>query len=78
MGLAWKSAAKNNEKLANQKYATLFLYWMPLRAEKRNGKSNQCAKLEINFKDNFQIEKVLLPKLESFYNYSFLCLHTVH
>ena len=28
-GLAWKSAAKSNEKLVNQKYATLFLSWMP-------------------------------------------------
>jgi hypothetical protein len=27
--LAWKSAAKNNEKLVIQKYATLFLSWMP-------------------------------------------------
>ena len=30
VGLAWKSAAKNNEKLVNQKYATLFLTWMPI------------------------------------------------
>ena len=29
LGLAWKSAAKSNEKLLNQKYATLFLSWMP-------------------------------------------------
>ena len=29
MGLAWKSAGKSNGKLVNQKYATLFLSWMP-------------------------------------------------
>ena len=29
VGLAWTSAAKSNEKLDNQKYATLFLSWMP-------------------------------------------------
>ena len=29
VGLAWKSAAKSNEKLGIQKYATLFLSWMP-------------------------------------------------
>ena len=29
LGSAWKSAAKSNEKLVNQKYATLFLSWMP-------------------------------------------------
>ena len=29
VGLAWKSAAKSNEKLIIQKYATLFLSWMP-------------------------------------------------
>ena len=29
VGLAWKSAAKSNEKLVNEKYATLFLSWMP-------------------------------------------------
>ena len=27
--LAWKSTAKSNGKLVNQKYATLFLSWMP-------------------------------------------------
>ena len=27
--LARKSAAKSNEKLVNQNYATLFLSWMP-------------------------------------------------
>ena len=27
--LAWKSATKSNEKLINQKYAKLFLSWMP-------------------------------------------------
>ena len=34
VGLAWKSAAKSNEKLVNQKYATLFLSWMPFRKTK--------------------------------------------
>ena len=29
--LAWKSAAKSNEKFANEKYVTLFLSWMPFR-----------------------------------------------
>ena len=29
VGLAWNSAAKINEKLVNQKYAKLFLSWMP-------------------------------------------------
>ena len=29
--LAWKSAAKSNDKLVNQKYAPLFLSWMPFR-----------------------------------------------
>ena len=29
VGLAWKSAAKSNDKLVNQKYATLFLSRMP-------------------------------------------------
>ena len=29
VGLAWKSAAKSNERLVNQNYAKLFLYWMP-------------------------------------------------
>ena len=28
VGLAWKSAAKSNKKLVNQKYQTLFLSWM--------------------------------------------------
>ena len=27
VGLAWKSAAKSNEKLIDQKYATLFFKW---------------------------------------------------
>ena len=27
--LAWKLAAKSNEKLVNQRYATLYLSWMP-------------------------------------------------
>ena len=31
VGLVWKSAAKSNEKLVNQKYATLFISWMPFR-----------------------------------------------
>jgi hypothetical protein len=31
VGLARKSAANSNEKLVNQKYATLFLSWMPFR-----------------------------------------------
>ena len=34
VGLAWKSAAKSNEKLVNQNYATLFLSWMPLSFQK--------------------------------------------
>ena len=29
--LVKKSAAKSNEKLVNQKYATLFLSWMPFK-----------------------------------------------
>ena len=29
VGLAWKAAEKSKEKLVNQKYATLFLSWMP-------------------------------------------------
>jgi hypothetical protein len=29
VGLAQKLAAKSNEELVNQKYATLFLFWMP-------------------------------------------------
>ena len=29
VGLGWKSTAKSNEKLVNQTYATLFLFWMP-------------------------------------------------
>ena len=33
VALAWKSAAKSNEKLVNQKYATLFLSWMPFLVE---------------------------------------------
>ena len=33
VGLAWKSAAKNNEKLVNQKYATVFLSWLPLMSK---------------------------------------------
>ena len=32
VGLAWKSAAKSNEKLVNQKYVTLFLSWRPFNA----------------------------------------------
>ena len=32
LGLAWKPAAKSNEKLVNQNYTTLFLSWM---AEKK-------------------------------------------
>ena len=39
MGLAWKSAAKSNEKIVNQKYATLFLSWMPF--SKKYGKMSQ-------------------------------------
>ena len=35
VGLAWKSAAKSNEKLVNQKYATLFLSWMLLKYRTR-------------------------------------------
>ena len=31
VGLAWKLAAKSNERLVNQKYATLFLSWMLFR-----------------------------------------------
>ena len=28
VGLAWKSAANSNEKLVNQNYATLFVFWI--------------------------------------------------
>ena len=31
VGLVWKSAAKSNEKLANQKYETMLLSWMPTK-----------------------------------------------
>ena len=39
VGLAWKSVTKNDEKLVNQKYATLFLYLMPF--SKKYGKMSQ-------------------------------------
>ena len=39
VGLAWKSVAKSDEKLVNQKYATLFLYWMPFIEKNSNADS---------------------------------------
>ena len=45
VGFAWKSAAKSNEKLANQKHATLFLSWMPFRV-------NICPWIKLFFGSN--------------------------
>ena len=39
VGLAWKSVAKSDEKLVNQKYATLFLSWMPFIEKNSNADS---------------------------------------
>ena len=40
-GLAWKSAAKSNEKLVYQKYAILFLSWMSFNDLKNLGQMRQ-------------------------------------
>ena len=45
VGLAWKSAGKSNEKLVNQKYATLFLSWMPFMHVIKNNLNTSDTKL---------------------------------
>ena len=41
VGLAWKSAAKSNKKLVNQKYAKLFLSWILFNDLKNLGQMRQ-------------------------------------
>ena len=50
VGLAWKSAAKINEKLVNQKYATLFLSWMPFNYSLKN----TCTSIKFVFSCPFE------------------------
>ena len=46
VGLVWKSAAKSNEKLANQKYETMLLSWMPTKIINEKKNNNFWTNLE--------------------------------
>ena len=63
VGLAWKSAAKSNEKLVNQKYAPLFLSWMPFNSFGKAYDFWSVTKIELRFEwQNWNSELALSLK----------------
>ena len=82
VGLAWKSAAKSNEKLVYQKYAILFLSWMSFNDLKNLGQMRQeGSKNDFISKNGEKIAAInwqhqvnqLLESEENSWNYSKKC-----
>ena len=63
LGLTWKWAAKSNRKLANQKYATLFLSWMALYY--LNFLCILCDQMKSTFSVAPKIIPIHLPNVEN-------------
>ena len=66
VGLAWKSVAKSNEKLVNQKYATLFLSWMPFKDQLISEWLKHSLKFWVGSLENLRHQKVAIS-LSSFF-----------
>jgi hypothetical protein len=57
-GLASTSAAKSNEKLINQKYATLSSSWMPFKSFKKSTYLLKCSNLSTTYGSVASLDKL--------------------